>query len=635
MPKLKIDLVVDDKGSIVLEGFGRKVDSVAWSGKTSIKQLGSELAIAGAGLTALSVAFGAAMKKFVDAANVQEQAEVKLGAVLRATGNAAGYNLEQLKEMASGFQDITTSGDEATLSAMAMLASFREIKGDQFKEATAAALDMSAVMGRDLKSSVLQIGKALNDPIRGMTALNRAGVAFTDQQRKTIKSLQESGDILGAQKIILQELKSEFGGTAEALRNTFGGAVTGAKNAFGDLLEEIGFTVTKNETLKGEVGLLEQKFKDLTRTVSEHKDEIGDIWISMVGAGETAASTVATVSGALYKVYEGAQKIHDLGGPSVGEWGIIGYALFRGGPQAAALTAAFLAAYNAGKKLSDLADKLRGITPPDEYEIVGAVMSEEDINNLIKAKGLEEEFGLVAAQSAEGVAEAHQMIGVAIEGTNEKLIKQSTTQKQILSDFDAATKKKLSIEEEMYKEAGIGADAHYKKEAAALVKKAAEWEKYGADTIKIEEWLYNKIGELSEKAMQEGQTTASIQLDKMQASGGALIDEFAQVEADAMARLQGVATEIKGLDGSNIAITASFDGSLVAAGIDDLVNRLSALSTVSTGLQAQQLVSGGTPVAGGSTNNNTTTTNVYVNQSQSRSDIVNTINEINRSEARG
>jgi hypothetical protein len=75
---------------------------------------------------------------------------------------------------------------------------------------------MSAALGRDLNSSVLQVGKALNDPVRGMTMLSRAGVVFTEQQRDQIKALAESGDQLGAQKIILRELTKEFQGSAKA-----------------------------------------------------------------------------------------------------------------------------------------------------------------------------------------------------------------------------------------------------------------------------------------------------------------------------------------------------------------------------------------------------------------------------------
>jgi hypothetical protein len=77
----------------------------------------------------------------------------------------------------------------------------------------------------DLKSSSILVGKALNDPIKGLTALTRVGVSFTDQQKKNITSLVDQGNVMGAQKIILGELQSEFGGTAAA-QATMGDKVT-------------------------------------------------------------------------------------------------------------------------------------------------------------------------------------------------------------------------------------------------------------------------------------------------------------------------------------------------------------------------------------------------------------------------
>jgi lambda family phage tail tape measure protein len=60
------------------------------------------------------------------------------------------------------------------------------------------------------------LGKALNDPIKGMTALRRVGIAFTASQVAQIKALVKTGHTLEAQKIILGEVNKEFGGTAKA-----------------------------------------------------------------------------------------------------------------------------------------------------------------------------------------------------------------------------------------------------------------------------------------------------------------------------------------------------------------------------------------------------------------------------------
>lgn len=176
------------------------------------------------------------LKESIDAWRVQDRAVKTLDATLAATGNAAGLTSKEIQGLASDLQSVTNYGDEATIAAAAMLATFKEIKGDQFKQATALAQDMSAVLQVDLKSSIIQVGKALNDPTKGITALSRAGVSFTEQQKEQIKVLQESGDLLGAQKVILKELEGEFGGAAKAQADP----LIQAKNAAGDYAETIG-----------------------------------------------------------------------------------------------------------------------------------------------------------------------------------------------------------------------------------------------------------------------------------------------------------------------------------------------------------------------------------------------------------
>jgi hypothetical protein len=118
-----------------------------------------------------------------------------------------------------------------------MLLTFKDIKGIRFDEATAAVLDMATAMGQDAQTSAVQLGKALNDPIKGIASLSKVGIQFTNDQKAVIKSLVETGDKAGAQKIILDELASQMGTAAEAARGTLGGALTSLKNAFDNLLE--------------------------------------------------------------------------------------------------------------------------------------------------------------------------------------------------------------------------------------------------------------------------------------------------------------------------------------------------------------------------------------------------------------
>ena len=142
------------------------------------------LAPIGAGIGA-ALGFGAMVNGARDAAAQQH----KLEAVLKATGGAAGLTAGEISTMADSLASMTNFEDDATIGAAGVLATFKEIKGDTFKSAIGAAQDLSAVMGQDLQSSVVQIGKALNDPTKGFAALRRVGVSFTESQIQQIKKI--------------------------------------------------------------------------------------------------------------------------------------------------------------------------------------------------------------------------------------------------------------------------------------------------------------------------------------------------------------------------------------------------------------------------------------------------------------
>lgn len=185
-------------------------------------------------------AIGATLRSITRATAKQEQALAQLDQGLKSTGNAAGFAKEELVGFAEELQKATTFGDEDIINAQANLLTFTNIAGEQFKRTTEAALNLSVRVGQDLKSSVIQLGKALNDPVANLGALSRSGIQFSKDQKEVIKALAESGRLAEAQTIILDELEKQYGGSARAARDTFGGAIEGLQNAFGDLLESKG-----------------------------------------------------------------------------------------------------------------------------------------------------------------------------------------------------------------------------------------------------------------------------------------------------------------------------------------------------------------------------------------------------------
>jgi hypothetical protein len=217
-----------------------------------LKSLVSPMGLVTAGLGALGA--GAGIGGMLKLYSEQEDAEKRLEQVVRATGGAAGYTAAELKKMASDLQQVTKFGDETTLAAQATMLTFKQIRGDVFKDAIESAMDLQSVFGGDLQSSTLQLGKALEDPIAGLTALRRVGVSFNDQQKETIKSLVKTNRLADAQRIILDAIAGQVGGSAKAAAQTFGGQWQQAKNAMGDVMEQIGKAIADTFNLGGLVG---------------------------------------------------------------------------------------------------------------------------------------------------------------------------------------------------------------------------------------------------------------------------------------------------------------------------------------------------------------------------------------------
>jgi hypothetical protein len=190
------------------------------------------------GVTLPLVAIGT---QALQAARESEQASAAVRAALDSMGDGAGRTQQQLEDMAGALSRNSLFADDQILTQVtANMLTFGNVSGEAFDRAQQAALDLSARLGTDLQGSTIMVGKALNDPIAGITSLTRVGVAFTDQQREQIRVMTEAGDVAGAQAIILDELNRQYGGQAAALAATDSGQITQAWNQIGEALEAVG-----------------------------------------------------------------------------------------------------------------------------------------------------------------------------------------------------------------------------------------------------------------------------------------------------------------------------------------------------------------------------------------------------------
>lgn len=210
--KLSILVEARNNAEAALGRVKGNLDAISKSNENIISGMKTVGKVGAAAFAGLSVGIGYAVSQGIESNKILAQ----LDAVLTSTAGKAKVTREAAIDLANSLSKVTLFTDDAVLSAQNMLLTFTNIGSDVFPNATETVLNMSQALGQDLKSSAVQLGKALNDPIDGITALSRVGVTFTDAQKQMIEAMVESGDIMGAQKVILQELNTEFGNSARA-----------------------------------------------------------------------------------------------------------------------------------------------------------------------------------------------------------------------------------------------------------------------------------------------------------------------------------------------------------------------------------------------------------------------------------
>jgi len=195
----------------------------------------------------IGVALGAAfvvreVKDFVNAAEEAEVASRRLAQTLKNAGDEGGKWAKHAENLATSLMKQTGIDDEVIKGGQAILATFHAVGGQvgqssgAFDRATKAALDLSKTGFGDVDSAAKALGKALQDPEKGLTALRRSGVNFTEAQKEQIKAMNDAGDSAGAMNLILGEVEKQVGGVAEKTA-TSGDKM---KTAFNETKESIG-----------------------------------------------------------------------------------------------------------------------------------------------------------------------------------------------------------------------------------------------------------------------------------------------------------------------------------------------------------------------------------------------------------
>jgi hypothetical protein len=233
----------------------------------------------GAAFAGAATTIGLAVKEFHEA----QSAQLRLASAAKAAGTA--LDVDKIVEYAGALQQVTTFGDDATVNAAAMLASFKLQEGEILK-LMPLLQDVSALYGKDLADAAMSAGRAIqvgSGPLRGL------GLAMSDIQKKAF----DAATPMTRLQMLMQLMASQAGGTAQALGGTAGAAFLQLKMAVGDLLEEIG-------------ALLDQPLGDMLRMARDLVNDITDALKSMSPEWKKAAGFIGLAGTALMGIISGA-----------------------------------------------------------------------------------------------------------------------------------------------------------------------------------------------------------------------------------------------------------------------------------------------------------------------------------------
>lgn len=302
--RLEVVIAGDASGATrALGQVGAKTEKTARS-MSGLRRVGGALA----GVFA-TIQIGQFLRGAISEAEEAATALRQTNAVIESTGGVAGVTADHLVGLADRLSRLAGVDDELIQSGGNVLLTFRNIKaeGGIFDDALSSALDMSSALGTDLQGNVMAVGKALNDPAEGLARLTRMGVTFSDSQRTAIEQMAAFGNTAGAQRIILDELATEFGGSAEANATATGQMTVAWEN----LKETIGtLLLPAVDDLAAGLSTLVDWFDDLDPAVQ--KVVSGFVALTIAGAAFQAlglASTLGSIASVLGKGLYGALAI--------------------------------------------------------------------------------------------------------------------------------------------------------------------------------------------------------------------------------------------------------------------------------------------------------------------------------------
>ena len=266
-----------------LNSFGNKASAAAKKGALALGAMGSA-----------AIFVGAKWAKLAEAAAIADQRIVAIARTMGLFGGDTVVVTQRISDFADSMERETGIMAETIKAAQAKLLTFRQLAvtadtaGEAFDRATAAAIDMAAAGFGEATTNAVQLGKALEDPIKGVNSLRRSGITFTESEKAKLAVLVQTNRIHDAQKVILTAIETQVKGTAAAtavstqrMKQGFG-EVTDAigtkliplMNAFADSIVAIG----EKATLEGLGAAFEEFGRQASSTLDKVNKKLGDFF---------------------------------------------------------------------------------------------------------------------------------------------------------------------------------------------------------------------------------------------------------------------------------------------------------------------------------------------------------------------
>lgn len=391
------------------------------------QQIGAGLTRAGAAMVGFGAVTALGMFKAAQAAEEQRLAVISLQNALSNSPVITNASTAAFEAQAEALQQVTVAGDEEIVSAQARLATFR-VTRDEIQGLTPLIVDYARKYGVDLVSAANNVGKAM---MGNVGALQRQGVFIDENVYATDRYTA-----------VMQALRENAGGFAEAEGATFTGQLEIMKNRLGEVAEGVG--VGAVDAFSNLLGAVEGVSAAFGSTSAGSQAFVGQL-LTYGAIGVTASGALSLIAGGLVRFAGQAKAAADAAymlylrvrtsnitmgqiaggaGVAAGALALIaaGYSTVKG--TAAGFQANQRAIADAMSQSASAAGQLRGSL--DNLEGTDWQAGGDEIRQAMEAAGI----------STEEAAEAIREGGAALDELNRKLLETGEVSDKTLSAWE-------------------------------------------------------------------------------------------------------------------------------------------------------------------------------------------------------